>query len=103
LEPATTWALTLREIELCARAYARREREKTRRSLWAAWHSALFERVKKLPELSKVMSKFPSLTAKPYAPSAERLLTQLRVYTLSMTGRDLPERAKKRLKKDRND
>ena len=57
LTPDMTLNMTVRELSAFARGHRRRSDADYRRSLWTAWHGGLFGRVKKLPELDKLLTK----------------------------------------------
>lgn len=57
--PNTFWSLTYREIGAVLKGViARRTREHEER-IWSAWHIEAFHRMKRLPSLSKALSRKP--------------------------------------------
>jgi len=55
LKPHEFWALTYAEFSDMVDGYNRKEKRRREELLFTAWHTALYTRLKELPELSEVL------------------------------------------------
>lgn len=64
------WDLTVREIHIVVRAARERARMELYRSMFAAWHNAMWTRAKKMPDWQRVERKI--VPPKPQTPQQVR-------------------------------
>lgn len=57
LKPQEYWELTPKEFKIMLDDYQERQKEKTANMLYQSWHSAAFQRCKKLPKLENIIEK----------------------------------------------
>jgi len=80
-DPARFWDLTFSELELMFEAAGKRAVRERNERAWSVWHIAALQRVKKLPDLRKMM-----VNEKPAAPvSWKRQLAAWQAYAARQT------------------
>mgnify|MGYP006921328237 CR=1 FL=1 len=71
LKPHEYWDLTPKEFKIMLDDYQEKQKEKTADMLYLSWHSAAFQRSKKIPKLADIMSgifkKKPKTSTKSYS------------------------------------
>lgn len=84
LKPAEFLACTPFETYEWCKAQAQRECSAYKLALFEAWHTAVFQRQKKLPNLSKIMKRLDQPT--PIKCTPDELARKARQITLAMGG-----------------
>lgn len=88
MKPAEFWSLTPYESAIWCRQATEREGTAYKIAVFGAWHSAVFARQKKVPNLEKIMRRFDR--SEPVKPqSAASLLAKVRALNAAFGGRDL--------------
>jgi len=60
--------------------------------MWQAWHTAAFERIKRLPRLGEMMKQMGKVTRKPQ--TAKEILNVVKGITIAFGGRDITQAEK---------
>lgn len=83
------WALTPYQTRLYVQAHGQRQQLEYRRALWAAWHIEAFQRIKQLPKLDDLLSRF---AGKPVTrKSGQEILDAVRAMNAAAGGKDLTQ------------
>lgn len=85
LKPAEFLACTPFETYEWCKAQAKRECREYRLALYAAWHAAVFQRQKKVPDLAKLMKRLDN--PQPEIKSPEILMRKVRVLAAAFGGK----------------
>lgn len=56
VSPEVFWTLTPYQFGLCMRGYEERERRQHDAAIWVGWHTAAFQKSKRLPPLKDYLS-----------------------------------------------
>ena len=67
MDPARFWQITMREVDRELNGAKKRINREQDMQMSAAWHTAAFQRVDKLPSLSEVLSK-PETSGRKQSP-----------------------------------
>ena len=85
MSPKEFWLLTFAEFVIIFKEYARTEKRKVNELLFLAWHTALFERQKKLPSLKSIY-----ITEEEREPqSTEEMIAMCRMFNAALGGKEI--------------
>jgi hypothetical protein len=87
LKPGEFWTLTPYETRICMEGEAERRKAEYRLALFEAWHSAAFQRAKRMPKLQNVMKQV-SKGNKKRDLTPDQIWAGFRMHNAAMRGRD---------------
>ena len=85
MTPDEFWSLTPFETYEWCRSVAVRECREYKRTLYGAWHSAVFQRQKKVPDLAKLMDRLDNPVPQQQTP--EVLMNKVKMLATVFGGR----------------
>ena len=89
IQPLDFWTLTPFQTRLWCQQYTERERAAYKLATFTAWHTAVFSRQKKIPDLIKVLNGFDrKKDVKRKSPGA--LLALVRQINVQLGGKEKP-------------
>jgi len=86
LLPEQFWALTYAEFIAMARGFHRRQVARANEILYGAWHTELFARYKKLPDLDDILRDPSDKPKKKEPQTTETMMTMAKMLTAAFGG-----------------
>jgi hypothetical protein len=81
--------MTYAEFITMYRGYVRRQTNKTNEMIYTAWHTALFERQQKLPELNSILIDEKKNPDKQREQTPDEMLTICRMWNAALGGAEV--------------